>query len=192
MTTKYYTETQSNILIIVILLHPKLENDISTPAPSGQKPPEQISGLRCTALVYSWMPAFTPCGVIMYKAYICKAKSHRWPGGRLRQRFRAITEFFVQIWTIWHTLPNWSKQNCNSKFVRSNGCLVIYDLARYKTCVWLTRGHWHAYSKAINFHKTVKPQKSHQPEGSFSPKPVRFSYRANNAVRHLFPSFKRT
>ena len=38
----YSTETQSNILIIVILLQPKLEIDISTwaPAPVGQKQPE--------------------------------------------------------------------------------------------------------------------------------------------------------
>ena len=42
----YYTETQSNILIIVILLQPEQENDISTLAPAGQKPPElrQFSG----------------------------------------------------------------------------------------------------------------------------------------------------
>ena len=113
-------KTQSNILVIVILLHPELENDISTPA--GQKPPDRSRACGAhSALVSSWMPAFTACGVIMYKAYICKAKSHRWPGGRLGQRFRAITEFFVQIWTIWLTLPNWSKQNCDSKFVRSNG-----------------------------------------------------------------------
>ena len=51
----YYTETQSNILIIVILFQPELENDISTPAPAGQKPPEllQVSRLRCTALKLS-------------------------------------------------------------------------------------------------------------------------------------------
>ena len=52
----YYTETQSNILIIVILLQQELENDVSIPALAGHKPPEQSSGrssaLRCTALLY--------------------------------------------------------------------------------------------------------------------------------------------
>ena len=45
-------ETQSNILIIVILLQPELENDIFTPALAGQKPPELrlVFGLRCTQL----------------------------------------------------------------------------------------------------------------------------------------------
>ena len=42
----YYTETQSNILIIVTLLQPELEKDISTPA--GQKLPEhrQVSSAQ--------------------------------------------------------------------------------------------------------------------------------------------------
>ena len=40
-----------NILFIVISLQPKRENDISTPATAGKKPPglQQVFGLRYTA-----------------------------------------------------------------------------------------------------------------------------------------------
>ena len=50
----YYTETQSNVFIIVILLQAELENDISSPARAEQKPPElrQVSNRPVTEYTY--------------------------------------------------------------------------------------------------------------------------------------------